>query len=138
MIFKNHMRITGTNREIELITYGGGHTECDLCLFLNDEKISFVEDLASNGYHPLLLDGDPYKWKEIILKIIKMDIETVVPGHGPVGSVEVLSSTGDYLKDLIELVKITDSNSLELVSTLQKYIKWKLEGVFKKINFISE
>ena len=40
------------------------------------------------------------KWLETIDKIMQMDIDTIVPGHGPVGGKKELAEMAEYFQVL--------------------------------------
>ena len=55
-------------------------------MYLPEDKVLFVGDLAFIGYHPSMADGNPEQWVTILGRILELDFDTVVAGHGPVGN----------------------------------------------------
>ncbi|MCH7586833.1 MAG: MBL fold metallo-hydrolase [Chloroflexi bacterium] len=94
--FQSRMRIHGTKRELELLTYTDGHTGSDTILFLPDEGILFLADLLFVDSHPYLADGDPVHLKEILDEIKTLRGDVLIPGHGPPGSKNDLDLLRDY------------------------------------------
>jgi glyoxylase-like metal-dependent hydrolase (beta-lactamase superfamily II) len=86
-----------------LLTWGGGHSASDAVLWLPAERVLFAADLAFVGRHPWAGDGDPVHWLAILDRIGELGLETLVPGHGPVGGAGDLEVLRDYLEALLPL-----------------------------------
>jgi cyclase len=61
--FKDQQILHETKRTVQLLSYGEGHTESDLFLYLPEEQIAFMGDLLFVQNQPWLGDGDPVKWE---------------------------------------------------------------------------
>jgi cyclase len=72
--------------ELEIV---GGHSPATIMIYLAEEKVLFTGDNVE-GQFPFF--GQTYfeKWKEGLKKMLSMDIDVVVPGHGPVGGKEMV------------------------------------------------
>lgn len=62
-------------------------------------------DLLFIRSHPLLIDGHPEEWVAILERIEAMDLRTVVPGHGPVGTLADSVRVRQYIGDLLALAR---------------------------------
>lgn len=62
----------------------GGHTPDSSIAYFPDYRIVFAGDLVFAGRYPTLLDhdGDPVELVEALHKLIEMDVEIIIPGHG--------------------------------------------------------
>ncbi len=98
--FTERMVFHGTQRSAELITYGGGHSPSDAFLYLPEEKIMFAGDIVQVQTHPSMSDGNPEQWAAMLEQVAMLDIERIVPGHGPLGGREDLDLTRQYIHDL--------------------------------------
>jgi len=98
--FDKRLVFHGSRRTAEVITFGGGHTESDSILYLPAERIAFMGDLLFIGCHPYLADGDPQEWLRSLARIESLDLETFVPGHGPVGTADDLALMRQYITEL--------------------------------------
>ena len=49
---------------------------------------------------------------KVLQKVIRFDINTVVPGHGPVGSTDDLKNLLNYFKDLKRQCKLRYDNGV--------------------------
>ena len=76
---------------------GPAHTWGDIMAYLPQQKILFAGDIFFNYVVPLCMDGYVTKWIEAIDRINKMDVEIVVPGHGPVATKRELGYAQEYL-----------------------------------------
>jgi len=125
--FESKLTFYGSKRSVEVIPVGAGHTQCDTVLYLPDEKILFGADICTNANHPLLIDGDPDNWIIVLDKLLDSPIRTVIPGHGQIGSKEILALTRQYICDMKELVELslTQSNfDINEVRVPERYENW--------------
>jgi len=97
--FKGNLMIHGTRREVELLSLAG-HTASDIVLYLPDERIAFMGDLLFVNMHPYLASGSPERWKKSLSRMGKLGLQTLVPGHGPVGQSSDLSLMFQYIQSL--------------------------------------
>lgn len=134
--FKDRLEIVGSARKVELVSYGGGHTGDDAFLILPDEKIAFLADLLFVQSHPFLADGDPDALCEYLEKIMQLDLEVLVPGHGPVGEMGDVGLLRDYVRamidlseDLVSTGKRMEDISLDLIPA--EYRSWLFRNFFR-------
>ncbi len=76
------------------------HCDGDLVLHLTRPRIAFLGDLLFVGRFPWLGDCDLDGWIEVLGRLLKLEIEIVVPGHGPVST---LREVNDFRNLLIAL-----------------------------------
>ncbi|WP_413304059.1 MBL fold metallo-hydrolase [Bacillus sp. 1P10SD] len=97
--FTDELTFTGTERSAQLFTLGGGHSHCDAVLYIPEEKVAFMGDLLFVNSKPSLFEeSNPDKWIQILRKLEEMDIETAIPGHGPVGTKRDFQLVIEYLE----------------------------------------
>jgi glyoxylase-like metal-dependent hydrolase (beta-lactamase superfamily II) len=101
--FNEELVLEGSRRSLHLITYGGGHSPSDVFGFLPDERVLLGGDLAVAGYHPSVGDGWPDEWIRILGRMQRLQVDRVLPGHGPLGTEKILESTRQYLRDVDRL-----------------------------------
>ena len=83
--FEDKMTIRLGDRVIELSFLGRAHSNSDILTYLPDDKVLFVGDIAVHKTLPAFPDGHITKWLTVIDETAKVDADTIVPGHGPVG-----------------------------------------------------
>jgi cyclase len=86
-------------------TYGGGHTESDAFLLVPDAGVLVAGDLVVVAMQPWSGHGNPRSWAEILDRMLELDWDTCVPGHGPVCGRDVLPPLRDYQLALDEAVR---------------------------------
>jgi glyoxylase-like metal-dependent hydrolase (beta-lactamase superfamily II) len=102
------MVVRGSGREVEILTYGGGHTESDVFAYLPAEQIAIMGDLLWVGFHPRTNDGDAAAWADMLDRIGGLAVGTLVPGHGDLGSPDHLTVMADYLRYVERIVSDSD------------------------------
>jgi cyclase len=83
--------------DVEAISMGPAHTWGDVVVYLPRQRILFAGDLAFYYVTPPAHNGYITKWIEAIDRVMALDVEVIVPGHGPVGSKKELALTRAYL-----------------------------------------
>ena len=85
---------------VEIIHLGVAHTWGDVLVYLPQSKVLFAGDVSFHYVVPFLHAGQPSRWLEVIDKILAMDVDVIVPGHGPIGGKRELAEMADYMKTL--------------------------------------
>jgi cyclase len=94
----------GKQRRLELLYLGHAHTNGDIFAWLPKEKILFTGDATVNKRKGYLADSNTASWIEVLTRAQALKPNTIAPGHGPVGSAEVLATFKRYFIDLRKLV----------------------------------
>jgi glyoxylase-like metal-dependent hydrolase (beta-lactamase superfamily II) len=89
-------RMVGAKR-VELIEVGPAHTGGDALVYVPADKTLFTGDILFIGGHPILWAGPVANWIEACEMIEAMDVETIVPGHGPVTDKRGVARVKGYL-----------------------------------------
>jgi glyoxylase-like metal-dependent hydrolase (beta-lactamase superfamily II) len=105
LTFEQQLTFHGSQRTVELLTYGGGHTASDAFLYLPADRLLFMGDLLFVRVHPWIGHGDPQEWQAILQRIEQFDFTIAVPGHGPLGSREDLALNRGYLASCLALAE---------------------------------
>jgi glyoxylase-like metal-dependent hydrolase (beta-lactamase superfamily II) len=93
------------------LTHLGGHTDCSSIVYVPDDKLLFAGDIVFAKTFPWAGDptADPDTWIEAFKAILKMPVEKIVPGHGPICHKQEIKfqlswfqSVRDNMKKLIE------------------------------------
>ncbi len=85
---------------VELLFLGPAHTYGDIVAYLPQHKILFAGDIAFYYVAPFAQNAHVTNWLEVIDRIVKMDVERIVPGHGPLGGKRELAEMGEYFEVL--------------------------------------
>jgi cyclase len=92
-------------QEVRILFLGPGHSDGDTILFLPWAKTVFVGDLFFNEAIPNVQDAQLLEWIKTIEKILELDAEEFIPGHGKIGSRKDLEQFLGYLRELRLLVE---------------------------------
>ena len=88
-------------------------------IYIPSNQTLFAGDLASNGVHMWLGENNIDKWLEQLKTIRSIgSISSVYPGHGPVGTVDILERAEEYLLNFKETV-----NNYETIEDAIKKMK---------------
>jgi cyclase len=103
------MTIDIGGQQIELIHARQSHTDGDTLVYLPGKKVLFAGDILFTNYHPFLGEGNIEEWAKELDDIKSMDVEKIIPGHGP------LSGKND-LDDMTKYILMFDQKAKELAS----------------------
>ena len=87
---------------VELFPMVPAHTYGDIVVYLPQHQILFVGDIGFFYVVPWCQNVHPSNWINVCNEIDAMDVQIVVPGHGPLGGKAELADMRDYLVRLRE------------------------------------
>ncbi len=105
LTYNDRMTLYLDGTEVELIYLGKAHTFGDTLVYLPRQKLIYAADVVVTGTVPYLVDGHSAAWIEVLDKIQGLDVDTVVPGHGYLGSKANVTEIRQYLAELRRAVK---------------------------------
>jgi glyoxylase-like metal-dependent hydrolase (beta-lactamase superfamily II) len=85
------------NKSVELIGVGPAHTRGDVLVHVPADRTVFTGDILFCEGHPIIWTGPVGNWIEACHRMEAMDIETVVPGHGPITDKRGVRAMREYL-----------------------------------------
>ncbi|MBI4793384.1 MAG: MBL fold metallo-hydrolase [Deltaproteobacteria bacterium] len=112
LAFGDRLDIDLGDRTVQLIYTGVSHTEGSILVYLPESKILFAGDILFTGYHPYMGEGNIEEWVKVLDRIAAMDVDKIIPGHGPV-------STKKDVRDMKEYLIAFDKKARELTATSQ-------------------
>ena len=83
-------------RKFQLIEVGPAHTTGDLMVYVPDAKTLFAGDILFIGSTPVMWAGPVENWLNALDLILGLDVETIVPGHGPVTNKDGVRKVKSY------------------------------------------
>jgi cyclase len=128
--FNGRMEIDLGGQTVELIYTGPSHTDGSILLYLPDKKILFAGDILFTGYHPNIVEGDMDGWIKTLDYIMSLDVNTIIPGHGPLSGKKDISDMREYLITFDSKAKelCAKSNDVDwIVSEMKKSLPQRRE-----------
>lgn len=95
--FERRLDVEVGGRHVELIEVGPAHTAGDTIVVVPDAKVVYTGDILFIGGTPIVWAGPLSNWVAACDLMLGMDVETVVPGHGPVTDKGGIAQVRDYL-----------------------------------------
>lgn len=95
--FEKRLDVEIGGRTIELIEVGPAHTAGDTIVYVPDAKTVYTGDILFIGGTPIVWAGPLSNWIDACDLMLGMDIDTVVPGHGPLTDKAGIAQVRDYL-----------------------------------------
>jgi cyclase len=92
-------------REVRLWHPGPAHTSGDTVVLLPAQRLAVVADLLFSGVFPVARSAHLGGWIAALDRLQGMDLETVVPGHGPISTRRELGEMRAYLSAVREAVQ---------------------------------
>ncbi len=82
--FTGSLTLEVGGRRIELLELGPAHTASDVVAYVPDARAVFTGDILFVDGTPIMWAGPVSNWLAACERIEALDVETIVPGHGPV------------------------------------------------------
>ncbi|MCC6642918.1 MAG: MBL fold metallo-hydrolase [Deltaproteobacteria bacterium] len=84
-------------KEVRLIEVGPAHTRGDVLVHVPADRVVFTGDILFIDGTPIMWAGPVSNWIAACERIAAMDVDAVVPGHGPVTDAAGALRVRDYL-----------------------------------------
>ena len=110
------------DKTLQLLHPGPGHTDGDLVVFMVEDKTVHTGDLYFYKHYPnidLEAGGSVQAWSGSIDKIMALDFDRVIPGHGPVTGREGLRQFQAFMGQLADIGNWSRSQNISLEETLK-------------------
>jgi glyoxylase-like metal-dependent hydrolase (beta-lactamase superfamily II) len=98
LTFDGELTRTVGAKRVELIEVGPAHTAGDVLVYVPEDRTIFTGDILFIEGHPIIWAGPIANWIEACRKIEAMDVECVVPGHGPITDKRGVVAVREYLQ----------------------------------------
>jgi cyclase len=82
--FEGELSLRVGDKRIELIQVGPAHTRGDVLVHVPGDRTVFTGDILFVEGTPILWVGPVQNWIDACDRLLAMDVETIVPGHGPI------------------------------------------------------
>jgi cyclase len=96
--FDGELSLRVGDRDVQLIEVGPAHTRGDTLVLVPADRVLFSGDILFNGGHPVVWAGPVSNWIAACDRILAMDVDVVVPGHGPIAGKDEVRELKSYFE----------------------------------------
>jgi cyclase len=96
--FRGELDLTVGDKQVKLVEVGPAHTKGDTLVVLPKERVVFTGDILFNEGTPIAWAGPISNWVRACDRILEMDVDVVVPGHGPIADKAAVRDMRGYLE----------------------------------------
>lgn len=97
LAFGDKLELDLGGERVVLLHPAASHTAGSLVVYVPRQKLLFSGDILFTDFHPFMTDGDLAGWSRTLDTLMGMEIDRIVPGHGPLSSKKDLQEMKDYL-----------------------------------------
>ena len=97
VVFDGKLELIMGNRTL-ILFYAGGHSKGSLGIYIPEDKVLFAGDNIVTGMPLVTPDSSFREWIDFLRNVEKMDIKTIIPGHGMICGKETASKTLTYFE----------------------------------------
>jgi glyoxylase-like metal-dependent hydrolase (beta-lactamase superfamily II) len=95
--FSGRLDLKVGDKAVQLIEVGPAHTEGDTLVYVPANRTVFTGDIVFLTNTPVIWAGPAENWIAALDMIQTLDVEIVVPGHGPITDKAGIRTVRDYL-----------------------------------------
>lgn len=95
--FEDKLDLKVGDKNIKLINVGPAHTEGDTLIYVPGDKVIYTGDILFIGGTPIIWSGPVTNWIKACDYMLGLDVDVVVPGHGPITDKNGVRQVRDYL-----------------------------------------
>ncbi|MDZ7732735.1 MAG: MBL fold metallo-hydrolase [Acidimicrobiia bacterium] len=92
--------------EARVVYVGPAHTAGDVVVHVPERGVVFTGDILFHECTPIGWEGTSARWVEALRYVESLEPDVVVPGHGPLASVEGVRAMRDYLTYVYEEARL--------------------------------
>ncbi len=124
--FSERLNLQVGDHRFELI-YTPGHTKGQITVFIPKEKVAFVGDNIFCECQTWFHSSDPDAWLRSLDFLNTLDVEYIVPGHGPVCKKDYIPKQSAFIREWVAAVAVgiakgwSKEESLERISFLDRF-----------------
>ena len=122
VIIDKAMQFSHGNTRFTLDVLGAAHSDGDLTLYVEPERVLFSGDIIFEGRVPYLGDANTKKWLETLTQMETGKVTALIPGHGPAAKNPnmAISATRNYLAKIRNVMAAAVENLDDFAETYAK------------------
>lgn len=103
--FEGQLDLRVGTKEVRLLEVGPAHTRGDTLVYIPGDRAIFTGDILFIEGHPIMWAGPVGNWIRACDTILGLDVETIVPGHGPLTDKQGVARLKEYWEYLLDEVR---------------------------------
>lgn len=100
--FTHHHIVHVGDKRVELTDVGPAHTVGDVLAYIPADRIVFTGDILFHDLTPVMWAGPVGNWIAVCDRILAMDVDVIVPGHGRLADKDGVRRMQGYLRYIAE------------------------------------
>jgi cyclase len=96
--FVDRLDLKVGDKTVQLIDLGPAHTRSDTVALVPEDRVVFTGDLMFVEGTPIAWAGPVSNWVSACDSILAMDVDVIVPGHGPIADKQAVRDMKAYLE----------------------------------------
>ena len=122
LVFTGDLTLRVGEHTFELI-HTPGHTPGQVAVYIPEERAVFTGDTVFNGCQTWLMTSDVDQWVTALERISELEVDHVVPGHGPVTTKKYLATQRSVLLEWKSAVAVAVAKG------------WSRDETIERVNF---
>ncbi len=130
--FENDLQLSLGEENVEAFHFGRAHTNGDSVVLFKAQRVLSTGDMCVRGDEfPPLIDysagGSIMEWTKTLDNVLKLDFDTIIPGHGAVGSKQDLVAFRNLLvktRDRVHEMNTASKSKDEIANMLRSEFHW--------------
>ncbi len=129
IIFDEYLEVDIDGLTACLIHVGPAHTAGDIIVHIPEAGVIFAGDVVFRQCTPVGWEGTYKVWLDALDKIIELNPEIIVPGHGPLCGIEGARELKEYFKYVRQESKVHFEAGISVLEAAKKidiklYVSW--------------
>jgi glyoxylase-like metal-dependent hydrolase (beta-lactamase superfamily II) len=127
--FEGELSMRVGDRELRLIEVGPAHTRGDTLVHVAAERVLFSGDILFSGAHPIVWAGPVSNWIAACERILALDVDVIVPGHGPPSGPAAVRELQAYFEYLYQQARACHAEGMTALQAarsiaLERWADW--------------
>lgn len=112
-----HLHLGDVNLEMWHV---GGHSDTSIYTYVVEDKVLFTGDVFQTNMHPYMGQGNFREWIRALEATVKLDFDTIVPGHGIVGDRDEVKRMLTFFRQLWNRAKKAQQAGMSRAETVKQ------------------
>jgi len=128
--FSGELSLSVGDRELRLIEVGPAHTRGDTLVHAPAQRALFSGDILFSQAHPIAWAGPVSNWISACDRILALDVEVIVPGHGPLADLDAVRELRAYFEYLYDQARARHAQGMTPLQaassmSLDRWADWR-------------